>query len=264
VPTHGIAGAAWSTVVAQAWATILFAGIFVVRKGLDSEGLRLRWESMRHFLTLAAPQGLRVTTEILAWTIFMLYLGRLGTAELAASSIAFRINGLAFFPSLGLGQAVGILVGQARGAQQDDQVPGIVWQGLGIGMVWMIAMGALFWLFPQALISVFLETNTTSTVQELGVLILRFVAFYCLFDAMNVVLASALAAAGDTRWTLGMFVAASSVFLVSLVAIDLWAPSLAAEWGLATLFVCFTALAWLWRFHTGKWKRIRVIAPSQS
>jgi Na+-driven multidrug efflux pump len=41
----------------------------------------------------AMPMGLRISGELVAWTLFLVVVGRLGTVELAASSIAFRING---------------------------------------------------------------------------------------------------------------------------------------------------------------------------
>lgn len=259
VPASGLTGAAWATLVAQALAALLFLALFSGRGGLAPDVRGLDREALRGFLALALPQGLRVSVELLAWTAFLVFVGRVGVAELAASSLAFRINGTAFFPSMGLAQAAGILVAQARGAGRDAEVPAIAWQALGLCAAWLSAMGVVFLAWPRELMGVFLSDNG-GAVTEIGVVLLRFVAFYCLFDAGNVVLAQVLSSLGDTRWVLRVFLVATGTFLVGLVALDRTAPSLAGSWTLATLFVCVTALAWARRFHGGNWRHLRLPA----
>ncbi|MBV5350439.1 MATE family efflux transporter, partial [bacterium] len=139
--------------------------------------------------SLAAPLGLRISGELAAWTLFLVVVGRLGTVELAASSIAFRINGIAFFPALGLGQAAGILVGHARGAGNDCDVPAIAWQSLVVCEVWMLAMAALFASASAPLVFIFAGSGPESVrIVETGTMIMKFVAIYCLFDAANVMI----------------------------------------------------------------------------
>jgi MATE family multidrug resistance protein len=92
-----------------------------------------------------------------------------------------------------------------------------------------------------------------------GTVLLRFVALYCLLDAFNIVILSALQAAGDTRWTLWAALAANAVFLGALVWADIAQWGVYAEWGIATAFVCAQALMWLGRLLSGRWKDIRVI-----
>jgi len=84
---------------------------------------------------------------------------------------------------------------------------------------------------------------------------MKFVAFYCLFDAANIIIGCALASAGDTRWIARTFLVCSSIFLLLLWLIDRTAPSLEAEWTLATLFVLLTAVIWSLRFWSGAWKK---------
>lgn len=91
---------------------------------------------------------------------------------------------------------------------------------------------------------------------------MRFVAFYCLFDAANVMVGAVLAAAGDTRWIARSFVICSSVFLILLWVTDYLRPDLYTAWSLATLFVFVTALLWIIRLVSGKWHHARVL-PNQ-
>ena len=261
LPRLGIAGAALATVAAQMLSALLFIILFAQSGGLtDRVARRFKWAEYRHFLTLAAPMGLRISGELLAWTLFLVVIGRLGTAELAASSIAFRINGMAFFPALGLGQAAGILVGHARGAGEDDEIPAIAWQSLVVCEAWMLAMALLFALFSVPLISLFAAAGPESArVLEAGTLVMKFVAFYCIFDAANIVIGCVLSSAGDTRWTARTFLICSSVFLVCLWLVSQYLTSLAAEWTLGTLFVLVTAVIWSLRFWAGAWREIQVL-----
>ena len=67
------------------------------------------------------PAGLQYSIEILAFAIFMMIVGRIGTAPLAASGIAFNLNMIVFMPMLGLGVAVSALVGRYLGADQPER-----------------------------------------------------------------------------------------------------------------------------------------------
>lgn len=261
LPRLGIAGAAIATVAAQLVATILYLFIFARFGGFaDTVARRFAPAEFRRYLILAVPMGLRVGIEVAAWTVFLLVLGRLGTRELAASSIAFRINGIAFFPALGLGQAAGILVGHARGGGNDDEVAAIGWQSLLVCEVWMVAMALLFFLAGEPLMRLFAGTGPEREgIVAIGALLMKFVAFYCLFDAANVVIGCVLASAGDTRWLARMFLLCSGVFLALLILVAALKPGIVTEWSLATLFVFATALVWSLRFRAGGWRSISIL-----
>lgn len=261
LPRMGIAGAALATVIAQMVAALLYAALFARGGGFtDSVARRFNRAEFRRFLFLAMPMGLRISGELAAWTLFLVAVGRLGTAELAASSIAFRINGLAFFPALGLGQAAGILVGHARGAGEDDKVPAIAWQSLGLCEVWMLLMACLFALASEPLMAAFAGSGPESSqIVAIGSLLMKFVACYCVFDAANVMIGCVLSSAGDTHWLARTFLICSCLFIALIWLISRYSPSLVAEWSLATIFVFVTALVWTIRFQSGAWRRVRVL-----
>ena len=94
-------------------------------------------------------------------------------------------------------------------------------------------------------------------------MLLRFVAAYCLFDALNVVFVGAIRGAGDMRF----------ILLTTLVMSP--PPLLAAWWGMArqgwgllwcwiviTVWVCALGLIYLARFLQGRWRQMRVIEPN--
>jgi len=264
LPEWGIAGAATATVIAQLFSAVIFLIAFLSKGNRMTFhtwlGRRRDDEMMSRLLRFGLPNGFRFFSEIAGWSCFLFFIGRIGTTELAATSIAWRINGVAFFPIVGLSESVRVLVGQAQGRNDPSSSAHVTWQGMLLAEIWMVGTAALFLIFPFQWYAFFMGTAPgTEVVTQMGVILLRYVAAYCLLDAVNLLICGALVAAGDTRWTLWMSVAAYSVFTAGLFMADHWHLGLHAEWWMATVFVMLLALIWLARFFSGHWKNISVI-----
>lgn len=267
-PALGIEGAAWATICAQSVATLLFGILFLLPRHRARYGTwsdrGLRMPMAVRLVRFGFPNGSRYLVEMVAWTAFVFYLGRLGTIELAASNIAWRINGIAFFPIIGLSQAVGILVGNAQGDRRPDHSVLATRRGLVLGELWMILVAAVFILAPRTLYGFFFSPDAVtssdfSRIQDLGVILLRLVALYSLLDGFNIILLGALQSAGDTRWTFAVSAVLHLVFVAALALADARDAGLYPEWIITTVFVMFQALVWLWRFLSAKWRTIVVV-----
>ena len=109
-PQGGIRGAAWATVVAHFFSTALFLVLMLraeFRKIFNTlGGWRPEGDLFRRLLRFGVPTGVQFMLEILGFSLFIVLVGRLGTVALAATSITFNINSLAFLPMLGMGMAV--------------------------------------------------------------------------------------------------------------------------------------------------------------
>jgi len=266
-PGWGVPGAAIATTIAQILTTLILLIVFLC-PGQDCEKASrhaaFNFPLMKRILRFGFPSGLRWGFEMLAWTLFLFIVGRIGTVELAATNIAFRINGFAFFPIVGLGQAVGILVGQAQGRRDPVQSERLTYMGLAISEAWMITAALIFIIVPAQLFNLFSGGNATEPAEfvkitSTGITLLRFVAVYSLLDASNIIFLTSLQCAGDTRWTLAVSIIAHLSFLILLLIADHLRLGIWVEWSAATLFVVMTAMVWFRRFQSGKWQHIRVI-----
>lgn len=270
-PAWGVAGAATATVLAQVGGVSVMLLLFFRPRHRKAYGT---WRNRAfekdlffRLLRYGFPNGLRFSIEMLAWTMFLFFIGRVGARELAVTNIAWRINGIAFFPLLGLSSATSILVGQAQGAERPDRSLSLTKRSLLLGQGWMLCCAGLFVVFPYPLLNLFHDPETVSVeafaeMREMGVIILRYVALYCLLDAVNIILVGALQGAGDTRWTLVVAVVMNLVFLGVLIVMDANGVGAVAIWIAATAFVMMQSLVWLARFMSGRWKGMRVIEPS--
>jgi MATE family multidrug resistance protein len=267
-PRLGIAGAALATVAGQAAITLVLLTFFF----LPSVSNTYRtWQSRKFvpelFLRLIRfgfPNGIRMCIEMTGWTAFLFYVGRIGIVEMTATNIAWRINGISFFPVIGLGIAVGILVGNAQGRRDFAESARVTRMGVIMSEVWMAAGAMVFLLFPKHLFMLFYDPNVMApefldSYLSMSVVLLRLVALYCVVDSFNFVILGALQAAGDTRWTLIASIIMFGSFIGVMTVADKLKPGFYTEWIIMTGFVFAFALIWLWRFMSGKWKMIEVI-----
>jgi MATE family multidrug resistance protein len=226
-------------------------------------GWRIDWALLGRMLYYGLPSGVVVAIDVLSWALFIVFIGRMGELELTVTTIAFTLNLFAYLPAMGLGQAVGILVGQNQGKGDPDTSARITWRGLYYAMGINGTVAVFFLIMPQTLAWMFQDPATTPNWEQVSVLValtLRFVVLYVLFDTMNLVFSHALRGAGDT-----LFVSVLGLVLAwPVLVIPTWAAyryqfGMFFAWGAATVFVILLALAFLLRFLSGKWRSMRVI-----
>ncbi|HRU05884.1 MAG TPA: MATE family efflux transporter [Candidatus Brocadiia bacterium] len=267
-PRMGVKGAAIATVISGAVSLLAYlpwmARPLFRRRYRVFSGWRFDRELFARLLRYGLPGGAQFFIDMASFTTFMLLVGTLGPAPLAASNIALNINGLAFMPMIGLGIAVSTLVGQYLGANREAMAERSVYSAFHLSTFYMCLAGVLFVALPGILIWPYeagSDPAAFAEVRRLTIILLRFVAFYCLFDSLNIVFSSALRGAGDTRFVMVMLMVVAVVGLVapSFAVLHVFHGGLAAMWSVATAYVVILGFSFLSRFRQGKWKGMRVI-----
>jgi multidrug resistance protein, MATE family len=271
-PEWGVEGAGWAAVVGD-WAAAGLGLVLLFRRRHEAEfatrsGWRFEARLLRRLLRYGAPAGLQWLADGLAFNLFVVFVGQLGNVELAASSIAVNLNLLSYLPAAGLGQAVGVLVGQHLGRDDPERAERSVWAGFRLAWVLMAAVALLYVLVPGPLVALFRgegEVPSTSwdAVAQTVLPLLRFVAVYCLFDGMSMVFSYALRGAGDTRFvTWAVLLLSFAVMVLPVWASVEYGWGVYWAWAFASAY-CITLALTLWgRFRQGKWKSMRVIEPA--
>ncbi len=267
-PELGIRGAAIATVVAGIFSLLVYFAL-LVSGGKDSiyhtkKGWRFDKDLFRRLLQFGFPSGMQFFLEIAGFTGFVLVVGRLGTTSLAATNIAFNINTLAFMPMIGCGIAISVLVGQYLGARKTDIAKTAVYSGFHLTFIYMTGIAAMYVLAPDIFVAPFAHRADPGGFAEIyayAVILLRFVAIYSLFDAMNIIFCSAIKGAGDTRFVMFMTVILSVFVLIIpvYVAIEILDSGLMMAWVFATVYVALLGITFFLRFQGGKWESMSVI-----
>lgn len=128
-----------------------------------------------------------------------------------------------------------------------------------------IFMGtAAYVLLPDLFVAPFAHQADPARFAEIygySIVLLRFVAIYCLFDTMNIIFCSAIKGAGDTRYVMKMTTILSIfvLFIPVYLAVEVLEAGLMVAWVFATAYVISLGVTFYLRFLGGEWKSMRVI-----
>lgn len=254
----GIEGAAWGTVAAVALQAV--ASIWMVQRLYAAEYGPLRpviptGEELRAVGRVGVPAGLTELGEVSAFTAFQGIVSRLGPLELTASQVANGLASFGFLPAFALASATGSLVARALGAGDPVLARRVGWRGTVLGAVFMASLALTFVTIPEVLIRLFTDAPE---VVPLGIVVLRVMAVFQVFDGIAIVLGGVLGGAGDTRFR--MIVTLVGAWGVMVPLAGLLAPrwGVMGAWMAALIFIVLAALAYLWRFAGRAWLRARL------
>jgi len=270
LPSLGIAGAGIATTASAFFSFFLYLALicraFHRNRFNTLAGWRFNPALFARLIRFGLPNGVQFSLENIGFTVFILFVGRLGSFELAASNIAFNINMLAFMPMIGFGIAVSVMVGQNLGMDRPELAKRSTYSGFHLTFLYMSLVAAAYIFTPDLFLWPFASQADPASfgqIRETTVILLRFVAFYSIFDTMNIIFAAGIKGAGDTRFAmlLGIGLSMFGLALPIYIAIGLLGQGLYTAWTIATFYVCLLGLAFFLRFLGGKWKAMRVIEP---
>lgn len=268
-PELGITGAGIATV--SAWGVnVLFLVILIFTERNNKlygvlSNFAFDYDVFKRLLRFGVPGSLQFTLDILAFTLFVLLVGRIGKIELAATNIVLSINAVAFMPSMGVSQGISVMVGQALGKGKEVAAKRAVWSSIHLLLLYILVIDLLFIFFPEMVLKPFIHAGRDSAsiaaITETGTTLLRIISAYLFLDALYMVFSGVLKGAGDTRflmWSVGI---SSLLFLVLPVYLGItrYSMGIGGAWMCVLLFIVVLFLLSGGRYRTGKWQKMLVI-----
>lgn len=233
------------------------------RAGGRAGPVGLSWDEFSRMLRFGVPSGFNWFLEFSAFWIFInVIVAGLGTTVLAGMMVVMEINSISFMPSLGVGSAGAILVGQAIGSENRREVSRIVRLTLATAAIWQCLVGVVYILFPEPLMMMFAPGgDVTAQLVTVGAVMLALSAGWQLFDAGGIVLGEALRAAGDTAWIMWarlglawvLFVPAAWFFVVH------WEGGYVASILCIIGYLAVLSGVFALRMKSGAWQRIDLL-----
>ncbi len=269
IPEGGIAGAGYATALAT-YGSVAY-GFFLVFKNQKAKNFQLAPPAIFNkkmtlqFLKFGLPSGAQWALEGLAFSIFLMIMGRYtnGEAALASSSIAVTVMMLSVLPSMGIAQAVLTLVGQSLGEKKPDIAEKTTREGIKLSLIYMSFMALSFVLFPQFYLSWFKNEENRmlwDQVSQLTPTLLKVVACFTILDSIYLNVSFALKGAGDTRFvSLVALLLPWPLMVAPAFFIKDWPQAAVWAWIFAAGYSFCTNLIILFRFKQGKWKTMSVI-----
>jgi len=154
------------------------------------------WPHIREMLQVGLPIGGSVFVEGSLFAAAALLLGSLGATSAAAHQAAINFSGLAFMIPLGVGMAMTVRIGNARGRNDLIAVHLAARAGFSMVLCTQLLSAGFMLLFPQAV--ALLYTNDPE-VQAMVVKLLFLAAIFQLPDGFQAAGAGALRGLKDTR-----------------------------------------------------------------
>jgi len=269
-PRMGVAGASLATTLSMTfrsvWLLVVMLLPYYAARFSTRSGWRWDWNRTRNLLRVGLPAGGQFVMDILAWSVFMMWLiGRFGPRHLAATNIVWQFLHLSFMPALGIGIGLTAVVGKAIGERRPDKARRRARVAMALCGTYMASCGLMFFLLRTFFVGLF---NDDPVVLRIGEHLMICGAIFQLFDAMCLVYSSSLRGAGDTVWPAVALVIACWVILIgggyTIVQV---APQWGAlgPWIAATAYVIVLGLVLAARWSRGAWEKINIFAdPSGS
>lgn len=268
LPAMGIEGAAIATLCGSAVAVVIFLMAYLSRynRAVFAVGRswRLDWGVMRKLVWFGLPAGVEMLLNFMAFSAMIMLFHSRGMVVGTASTIMFNWDLVTFIPLLGIEIAVTSLVGRYMGAGQPALAQRSAISAIFIGIGFTMVVFVFFVFFPNLLVELFRPNTPDATFDQsipLAVGMIRLASLYVLSEAVMVALVGALRGAGDTHFTMILSVSAHWLFVpVLYVMFNLLDMSALMGWlALVIIFLLF-CVALIWRFRSGKWKKIKVVA----
>jgi MATE family multidrug resistance protein len=256
MPALGVAGAGWATTIT----TWLMLAALVFHTGasrafrsfrLYAAGLRPDPSLFSEFLRRGTPIAGITLLEGGMFVAVSIFMGILGASWLAANQIMLNVLAVGYVIAAAIGEAAGVRISHSAGAEKPHEVRRSAVVGVSLGTVVMFLFAGLLWLFPQQIVSVFLNLGDAGSadVVAYAVILAGIAAVFQVFDGLQAVAARALRGIKDTLvpmwiasigyWVLGITGGWVLCFRLGYGARGLW-------WGLA-MGLIVTAVALVWR-----------------
>jgi MATE family multidrug resistance protein len=268
-PAFGIAGAGYATGIATVGSVIYGLIILFQRRNRTEFSLMTQWRVrlslLFQFLKFGIPSGMQWALEGLAFTVFLIVIGRseYGESALASSSIAVTVMMLSVLPSMGVAQAVLTIVGQSLGEKNVEIAQTTVVDGIFVSMIYMGTVAISFLLFPQIYLSWFHNDSNQALwtqVTELTTILLRVIALFTIFDSVYLNISFALKGAGDTRFvSIVALLVPWPVMVLPAILLQQHSNAVVLSWLCAAAYVMVSTGILYIRFRQGKWRSMTVM-----
>lgn len=213
-PEMGIVGAAVSTAFSRVVEMIIFMYFLSVgRRGVQFHwpNLRITRDVFKPLFEMSLAAAAEQTMMQFSFLGSSVVISKLDTISEAAFRILLNIESLSFMPAVGFSIACASLVGKSLGEKDEQKALYTGYTASGLGVIWGIFMGMVFFFFPKPILSLFttdpaIIAASISTMYVMG-LNQAPLAFW-------IIMSGALRGTGDTKGV--MYIAGARLWLVFL------------------------------------------------
>jgi MATE family multidrug resistance protein len=162
---------------------IVYRGKFYQIFGVYKQFSRPDTHKIGTLLKLGLPIGLSYLIEVTSFAFMALFIAKLGTVPLAGHQIVANLGTVLYMLPLSLSIATSTLVAQSLGADKPTLAKEIGWSSLIFTTTLCVFVGLLVWIFRYPLLDLYAPS---ADVRSMAIPLFLFIAFYQIFDALQV------------------------------------------------------------------------------
>jgi len=205
-PALGLVGTGWASTIVFTFNFLALLFIVARERSFDVYGIFSRIGRpdptyFRELVRIGWPIGTSMGVEMGLFMATVLMMGWISTTALAAHQVAIQCAAFSFMVPLGIGMATSVRVGHCVGQRNPDGARRAGLTGMGLSAGFMAVAAVFFWLIPERLVGLYLDTSLASNapVVDLAVSLLAFAAVFQVVDGIQVSAMGALRGLKDTR-----------------------------------------------------------------
>lgn len=259
-PEWGLTGAGWAFLIGEAAGTAGCLYIFFVkmhRAYFTRKPVAFHRRQGMLIFKESGKLGIQEFALSISMLIFTIFVARLGPVALAANEVALNVMSIGFMPAFAFGATATLLVGREIGRGRPLEARRLGTDTAVLGTLFMLGLGAIEFLFPTAIASIY---SPDPAVYELAGRLILISAFLQLFDGWLNFYAGGLRGIGDTSFLLvaslllglGLFVPMAYTFIFWLD----WGSI--GAWLALYIFLILFGLSVMIRFYRTDWIKVRM------
>ena len=198
-PELGLAGAGWATLISRIATFVAMTWFVLGASSAPTEGWKPDlewWREQGALLKLGIPTGLQLLSEVGAFAVAALLIGRLGAVPLAAHQIAITCASTTFMVPLGVAMASTVRIGQAVGRGRSELLRPIGAGAWSIGLMAMATFSVVLITSGHAIARAFVSDPA---VIAIAAQLLVIAGIFQLVDGVQVIGSGLLRGLRDTK-----------------------------------------------------------------
>lgn len=250
----GIAGVAIATIASQFITAVLVCYNLLTTQDFHRvtiREIRFHMDKLRQIIRVGVPAGLQSVVVSLSNVVIQSNINTFGSAAIAGTSAAWRIDGFEMVPLQSFGLAMTTFAGQNLGAGQPERVRRATLIGSLISAISTMAIGGLVLLFGRYIMALF---TSDEQVVYYGLMMVTIVSLTYWIFAISEVLSGVMRGAGYTMFPMIASVAGMCgirvVWMYTILPLDRTMFTLYMSYPVSWVCVCLLMLG---GYLSGKW-----------
>jgi multidrug resistance protein, MATE family len=226
-PELGIRGLGYATIIIRTLMGLSLY-LYIKRDKIINKPYFLK-HFTKHVFKFSLPISISIFVEILAFSVIMILIGKLGAVYAGVHSIALTLISISFMVPLAVSSAVSVKISSCYSHNNNERTKNFIKAAMILSLSFMSVAGVIMYLFPESILRAF---STDPRIIIMGIPIIYLCAISQIFDGAQITLSGVLRGFGITKptliitlisyWLIGLPIGLYLGYSLDLKAIGFW------------------------------------------